>query len=46
MTENEIMDEIDKLRRENGWKPRRRLSNNKADKPGQENQDKPVRILN
>jgi len=26
MTENEILDEIDKLRRENGWKPRRRLS--------------------
>ncbi len=30
MTENEIMDEIDKLRRENGWKPRRRFSHNKA----------------
>jgi len=26
MTENEILDEIDKLRRENGWKPRRRMS--------------------
>lgn len=26
MTENEILDEIDKLRRENGWKPRRRSS--------------------
>ena len=26
MSENEILDEIDKLRRENGWKPRRRLS--------------------
>ena len=30
MTENEIMDEIDKLRRENGWKPRRRFSHNKS----------------
>ena len=42
MSETEILDEIDKLRRENGWKPRRRMSNNKADKAGHENSDKQV----
>ena len=43
MSENEILDEIDKLRRDNGWKPRRRMSNNKS---GQENVDKQVYSLN
>ena len=42
MSETEILDEIDKLRRENGWKPRRRMSNNKAEKSGHENSDKQV----
>ena len=46
MSENEILDEIDKLRRENGWKPRRRLSqqqqhNHQQQHPSQQQQQHP-----